>query len=108
MRLLCAALCAAFFATGAHAVSDMGDKSEWYACEKDADCAIERDYCSNLASINKQHQSVYQKWAHLTGTMVSCETSLPILNQEQLHAVCAEKICTINPQPQFGERKRRE
>ena len=98
MRLLCAALCAAFFATGAHAVSDMGDKPEWYACEKNADCAFGIGPCSEVVGVNKNFVKEFNQDASRRGAVIDCADQI-VSNGKALRAVCVGSRCDVKPKP---------
>ena len=106
MRFLCAAICAAFFATGAlpafaYDSSNAYDKPEWYACEQDAECIAQRDPCGFPAAVNKAHSRVYSEWSSNAAKVRDCATLDSSSNEPKLRLICLEKKCVLKSDPTY-------
>jgi hypothetical protein len=85
--------------------SDMDEKPEWYACEKDADCAIDAGLCYGIVAINKNAQVNYEEYLHKTRPVIDCPVGGALLNKDKVRAICVGQKCILNPKPIYAEHK---
>ncbi len=77
----------------------MGDKPEWYACEKDADCAIASDVCGWIKGVNYHYRTVFEATVKEKNKVMDCSYQGEIANRNKLKSVCRKNMCEIEGKP---------